>query len=231
MSVLRKASSEISAHRGFSIIELLVIISSLAVLTSIFMPSLWKAREVGYKTKCATNLRTMGFATLMYIENNFQMFPDLVYTFGPGASGTKVIQFQPKKAITTGLNNYNSESLVCPSDKEDYVVQYLDEDDETQYTRMSYGYNLDMLVQEMPYENLKTPAELAVFFDGCPYGRGNKPDKGPWQGHWDPDRFDFATNCVIRRHMDRANVLYADWHVEQQAEITEEMIYDVYYQP
>lgn len=216
------------SRRGFSIVELLVIISGLMILTSIMAPSLMRAKDVAQKTKCATNLRNMGSATLMYIEDNYQMFPDMVYSKQPGNSGGIVVLFQPKKAVTAGLNAYESQALVCPSDSEGYEIQYIDENGEYQYTPMSYGYNVDLFVREIPYEVIKTPSDLAIFYDGCPYGRGVRPTKnGKFQGQFVKGKpWDIAMDCVIPRHMERCNVLYGDWHVEQQATLTEDMIYD-----
>lgn len=56
--------------RGFTMIELLVVISIISMLMSILMPSLKKAREQGRTVVCQTNLRQLMFAWNMYAMDN-----------------------------------------------------------------------------------------------------------------------------------------------------------------
>jgi len=55
---------------GFTLIELLVVISIIALLLSILMPSLSKARASAQKVRCLGNLKQIGFANLMYANDN-----------------------------------------------------------------------------------------------------------------------------------------------------------------
>jgi prepilin-type N-terminal cleavage/methylation domain-containing protein/prepilin-type processing-associated H-X9-DG protein len=60
---------------GFTLIELLVVIAIIALLISILLPSLARAREMAKRTNCAANLRSFAQACTIYAEVNQSSFP------------------------------------------------------------------------------------------------------------------------------------------------------------
>lgn len=61
--------------KGFTIVELLVVISIISMLLAILVPSLISARERGRSIVCISNLRNLGFALEMYVDGNNGWLP------------------------------------------------------------------------------------------------------------------------------------------------------------
>jgi prepilin-type N-terminal cleavage/methylation domain-containing protein len=60
---------------AFTLIELLVVVAIIALLISILLPSLSRAREQGKQTKCVANLRSIGGAMHQYFTDHKDWFP------------------------------------------------------------------------------------------------------------------------------------------------------------
>jgi prepilin-type N-terminal cleavage/methylation domain-containing protein len=65
-----------SNERGFTLVEVLVVLGIIAVLMSLLMPAITLVRRQSEATKCASNLRQLGMALQMYANSNKGWMPD-----------------------------------------------------------------------------------------------------------------------------------------------------------
>ncbi|MCX5632180.1 MAG: type II secretion system protein [Phycisphaerae bacterium] len=68
-------------NKGFTLVELLVVISIIAVLLATLIPAMRKAKEQSNFVICKNNLRQIGLAGTMYLQSNNNAFPHPLVCF------------------------------------------------------------------------------------------------------------------------------------------------------
>jgi prepilin-type N-terminal cleavage/methylation domain-containing protein len=109
----RNPSSPRTAH-GFTLVELLVVIGIIALLISILLPAMSRAREQAKATQCLSNLRELTKAWMLYIDEKKGYVPPAMT--GPGQW---VDSGDTKQAIMDGCfwpYIKNVDVYHCPSD-------------------------------------------------------------------------------------------------------------------
>jgi prepilin-type N-terminal cleavage/methylation domain-containing protein/prepilin-type processing-associated H-X9-DG protein len=75
VSTLKAWRDTVSTKRGFTLIELLVVIAVIAVLMGILMPALNRARELGKRASCMSNLKNLSLCWVMYADDHDGRLP------------------------------------------------------------------------------------------------------------------------------------------------------------
>jgi prepilin-type N-terminal cleavage/methylation domain-containing protein len=74
-----QTDNAVTSRKAFTLVELLVVISIIALLMAILMPALSKAREQAKKVYCQSNLRQQILACQMYMGDNDDIFPSITH--------------------------------------------------------------------------------------------------------------------------------------------------------
>lgn len=102
-------------HKGFTLVELLVVIGIMALLIGILMPALSRARQQANTVKCLSNMRNMATAQMMYLNDNHGYLIQAGMAHGGMHAHDEIAWFNT-------LQKYYKNALVarCPADDSPY---------------------------------------------------------------------------------------------------------------
>jgi prepilin-type N-terminal cleavage/methylation domain-containing protein/prepilin-type processing-associated H-X9-DG protein len=198
---------------GFTLVELLVVISIISMLMSILLPSLTRAREAGQRVDCLSNLRQLTLAWYFYATDNTDNLcsPDTLWNNFPGsnywvADGPDMLgndTGNTEQAIAEGVLWRHTEETLglyrCKSDRSNFLRSY----------SLCRGGNLS---------GISRPSSKMVFADASSswkwisgiYFPIKKQCAGGWQ--WWPWADPQHRQQITTRHNGGCNMSFADFH-------------------
>ena len=222
---------------GFTLIELLVVVAIIALLVSILLPSLGRARELTRQTLCSTQLKSIGTALEMYKGGNRQRYPNILpnnkwWNVEPKDMDPNNADYGFKTTDEpfpdfTGINKpwglcieqnlfllvsgkYTTEKLfVCPSSSDSIADRKPDSVKKYGFAKpQNCSYGLQMLTYEMTcFKPKKNEAYLRSHMNGQV---AIMADRSDYDGTEPNDLMQPSPNHGV----DGESVLYADTHVK-----------------
>ncbi len=132
--ISRPYRNNLSSRFGFTLVELLVVVSIIALLIAILLPSLKNAREQAKCVVCKSNLRGIGQAFVMYAESNLNFWPPPVDHLNSQnrwpvpfhKAGIITAQFATFDSNDHQITEGDSSIFLCPSERAPRVIKLWD---------------------------------------------------------------------------------------------------------
>lgn len=211
-------------RRGFTLVELLVVMAIITILAGMLMPAIEAARSQAYATSCRSRLSQLGHAVSLYCINHHGYLPGVGdytgrYFFGRYSGPTEPVDFAA--GYLSSYVDTEREIWQCPGFTEflpraegatcgyAYNYQYL-----TEYGDNGLGWfdpNYKWWYRGLSEGVIKKYTTTAVFGDSATNWMG--PLQENW--YWTPPSqgLPWGNSYTHFRHRLRANVLWADGHV------------------
>ncbi len=114
-------------RKAFTLIELLVVVAIIALLISILLPSLSRARELAKRAVCASNQRGVGQGMHIYSNDNQEWFPHHFYTtsYGTSVPETHAVNYIGKLSAKLSGADYTQATGISSASRESHPSRSL----------------------------------------------------------------------------------------------------------
>jgi prepilin-type N-terminal cleavage/methylation domain-containing protein/prepilin-type processing-associated H-X9-DG protein len=156
---------------SFTLIELLVVIAIIGVLASLVAPAVSRAKEAGRATACLSNLRQIGVALQLYVQDNDNRLPEM-RDVALDTNGAPLTSALPAIQVVLARQLGAVQVLRCPSD-----VRRI-------YERTGSSYAWNSLLNGQDAEHLRVltldfdPHQIPVLFDKEAFHAARGPGRG-----------------------------------------------------
>ena len=110
------------AARGFTLVELLMLVAIVAILAALLLPALARAKGQGRSVQCLSQMRQIGLATVMYADDNEGFLPRSTHSalaYGQLPWGYALVPYFRTRSYTkndTAWTNLFNSIYRCPQD-------------------------------------------------------------------------------------------------------------------
>lgn len=191
--------------KGFTLIELLVVIAIIAILAAILFPVFGKARENARKATCQSNLKQIGAAFQMYLQDWDQTYPmawnGVAQWYLPGQYNGPLATYLGGKGI--GYMDRPESCLMCPTAEIDTVNPWTTKYGINQLILYNNHWSNDGDCDDNKAVNevdIKKPADTFII-----------ADSGSREIMYDEQN---ASRVEFRHGGNTANMLFCDGHVK-----------------